>query len=105
MALEEKTKIWMAIKAALPIINKSGLNSVEILLWSQDKDLGQVMKRLEEIKDEVEENIKLGEGYTNEDKEEVHEDILLDYSPDNVHTDTTRENIHIWFNLIISLKE
>ena len=86
MALEEKTKIWMAIKAALPIKNKCGLNSVEILLWSQDKDLGQVMKRLEEIKDEVEENIKLGEGDTNEDMEEVHEVILLDCSPDNVES-------------------
>ena len=76
----------MAIKAALPFINKCGLNSVEILLWSQDKDLGQVRERLEEIKDMVEEDVKQGEGDTNKDIEEVHEDILFDYSPDNVES-------------------
>ena len=77
MALEEKTKIWMAIKAALPSINKCGLNSVEILLWSQDKDLGQVRERLGEIQDEVEEDVDHREGDTNDNIEEVHEDILL----------------------------
>ena len=86
MAFEEKTKIWMAIKAALPLINKRGLNSVEILLWSQDKDLGQVKERLEEIKDEVEEDVKHGEGDTKEGVEEVHKDILLDYSPNNIES-------------------
>ena len=86
MALEEKTKIWLLIKAALPLINKCGLNSVEILLWSQDKDLGQVRERLKEIKDMVEEDVKQGEGDTNKDIEEVHEDILFDYSPDNVES-------------------
>ena len=86
MALEEKTKIWMAIKAALPLINKCGLNSVEILMWSQDKDLGQVKERLEEIKDEVEDDVKHRDGDTKEDVEEVHEDILLDYSPDNIES-------------------
>ena len=84
MALEEKTKIWIAIKAALPLINKCGLNSVEILVWSQDKDLGQVRERLAEIKDMVEEEVEHREGDTKEDVEEVHEDILLEYSPDNI---------------------
>ena len=83
MALEEKTKIWIAIKAALPLINKCGLNSVEILVWSQDKDLGQVRERLAEIRDMVEEDVEHGEGDTNDYIEEVHADILLNSSQYN----------------------
>ena len=58
MALDEKTKIWIAIKAALPLLNVGGVNSVELLLWSQDKDLGEVRRRLGEIREEVEEKEK-----------------------------------------------
>ena len=58
MALDEKTKIWIAIKAALPLLNVGGVNSVELLLWSQDKDLGEVRRRLGKIREEVEEKEK-----------------------------------------------
>ena len=86
MVLEEKTEVWIAIKAALSWINKCGLNSVEILLWSQDKDLGQVRVRLGEIKDMVKEDVKHREGDTKEDLDEVHEDMLINYSPDNIES-------------------
>jgi hypothetical protein len=49
MALPEKTKIWSAIKAALPAINKSGSNGIEVLMWSQDKGLEEVKQKLREI--------------------------------------------------------
>ena len=55
MAVPEKTRIWSEIKASLPYINKSGLNSVAILLWSQDKGLEEVRKRMREIKQVLEE--------------------------------------------------
>ena len=84
MALEEKTKIWIAIKATLPFINKCGLNSGEILVWSQDKDLGEVKKRLREIEDMVEEDEKekkkkMKNDNNDEDNvDEPDEEILLD---------------------------
>ena len=93
MAMPEKTRIWSEIKATLPYINKSGLNSVEILLWSQDKGLEEVRKRMREIKQMVEKeeedkkNTKKKhksdeynmEELDDEDNiEEVHEEILLD---------------------------
>jgi hypothetical protein len=43
---------------------------------------GQVRKRSEEIKDEVEDDVKHRDGDTKEDVE----DILLDYSPDNIES-------------------
>ena len=54
MALPEKTKIWSAIKAALPAINKSGSNGIEVLMWSQDKGLEEVKQKLREIVMKVE---------------------------------------------------
>ena len=93
MAVPEKTRIWSEIKATLPYINKSGLNSFEILLWSQDKGLEEVRKRMREIKEMVEkeeEDKKKSKKKHKNDKdnmeelddednsEEVHEEILLD---------------------------
>ena len=63
MALPEKTKIWSAIKAALPAINKSGSNGIEVLMWSQDKGLEEVKQKLREIIMKVE----------NEDEKETSE--------------------------------
>ena len=54
MALVEKTKIWMVMKAYLPFINSCGINSVELLIWSQDKSLEEVRRRLIEIKESLE---------------------------------------------------
>ena len=79
MVLPEKTKIWSEIKASLPYINKCGLNSVEILLWSQDKGLEEVRKRLREIKGMVEEQDKKAEDIAknNSENSEEPDDILL----------------------------
>ena len=76
MALDEKTKIWIAIKAALPLLNVGCVNSVELLLWSQDKNLGEVRRRLGEIRDEVEEkkrctDVKREESTSREDEIEL----------------------------------
>ena len=86
MALEEKTKIWIAIKAALPFINASGINSVELLLWSQDKDLDEVRTRLGEIKDVLEEEGKTTDvkEEENEDMEELEDEILLEQSQEQI---------------------
>ena len=51
MAFPEKTKIWSAMKAALPAINRSGTNGVEFLVWSQDKSLEEVKERIKFIRE------------------------------------------------------
>ena len=77
MALDEKTKIWIAIKAALPLLNVGGVNSVELLLWSQDKDLGEVRRRLGEIREEVEEKEK-SKNMEREEMESGEEEIEVE---------------------------
>ena len=56
MAWPEKTLIWSEIKAALPVINMSGENSGDLLVWSQDKNLEEVKERTREITEEVNNN-------------------------------------------------
>ena len=79
MALDEKTKIWIAIKAALPLLNIGGVNSVELLLWSQDKDLGEVRRRLGQIREEVEEKEK-SKDMEREESESREEEIAVEGS-------------------------
>ena len=69
MSGTEKIKIWQEIKersissflykthcitsVLFPLINRSGLNPIEILLWSRGKELAEVQERLKRIKEEL----------------------------------------------------
>ena len=66
MAFPEKTIIWGEIKAAVSDINKSGSNGIEVLLWSQDKNLKEVRERIKEIRAKVTDEYQ---NETTEDKE------------------------------------
>ena len=83
MAMVEKTKIWIDIKAALPFINACNINSVELLLWSQDKGLNEVRERLASIKkfaeeDVVKNTVKNEQKKMSENEEDSQEEICLD---------------------------
>ena len=83
MAMVEKTKIWIDIKAALPFINACDINSVELLLWSQDKGLKEVRERLASIKRLAEEDVaknavKIEQKEMSENEEDSQEEICLD---------------------------
>ena len=77
MAMVEKTKIWIDIKAALPFIKACKINSVELLLWSQDKGLNEVRERLASIKKFAEKDV-VKHTVKNEQKEDSQEEICLD---------------------------
>ena len=109
MAMPKKTRIWSEIKVDLPYIKKSGLNSVEILLWSQDKGLEEVRKRMREIKQMVEkeeeekknskkkhksDEYNMEELDDEDNIEEVHEEILLDLQL--VDSDQNKYIIFTW---------
>ena len=45
----QKSLIWIAIRKAASDINKAGGNTIELLLWSQDRRLPDVQRRIESI--------------------------------------------------------
>ena len=51
--MPEKTKIWLEIRRAAHLLNKEGMNTIELLLWSQDKNLVEVRTRLQELETEI----------------------------------------------------
>ena len=46
MAHSEKTRIWLLLKKSLPQLNKAGINPIEFLVWTQEKNISEVKNRI-----------------------------------------------------------
>ena len=49
--VSDKSQIWLEIRKAAPEINKAGGNVIELLIWSQGRELWEVMMRINFVLD------------------------------------------------------
>ena len=49
--VSDKSQIWLEIRKAAPKINKAGGNAIELLIWSQGRELWEVMMRINFVLD------------------------------------------------------
>ena len=79
MVYSEKTRIWLLIKNSLPQLNKAGINPIEFLIWTQEKNFREVRNRILIIQSTIaSEDIWIGnKGDSNSKLEEEKEDFVF----------------------------